>query len=216
MTDQEILDEVADQISETTLASKILRWTNSYIARLASRYTFDFLRDQKNFSTVISQQSYTLDPSLMFLRKPPWYSVQQIDPIDEELLASNDPRWNTLTGPVTRYILYYQTLLLYKIPTSVFTVYYTFQKQPTPVASGKLTEYTGFPSAWHEALAQGAIVKGFKYRNNPQYGAALLELKDMLRELMPNVNRRPDMIRYMGSDQPRSRQWGLQLPIVKP
>jgi len=200
MTDQEILDEITDQIKNTSVAAKVLRWANAYALKLGGRYVFPSLRKQSSFATVVGTQSYTLASDYYFLRLM-WTALRKLGPGDELEIASKDFLWNTQQGVVNKYILFGNTVLLYQLPASIETVYYSYQARPAILVSSKTSEYAGFPVEWHPVVAQGAIVRGLKYTGNPDYPNAFIELKDMIAELKPTLIRRLDYQHVLGTNE---------------
>jgi hypothetical protein len=198
----EMIEEVRDQIRDTKKDTQILRWLNMTSLQLASRFQIPGFSSIGNFPTVVSTQIYSLAVDFHWLKRA-WIpsatgGIRTLYPVDEKLLISMAPDWNTITGTVTNYLLDGLNLSLWKIPASIQTIYYSYIRRPKVLLISNLTDVSDFPADFHPIIVQGALVRGFKMEKNEQFSSAFAEYKDMLNEIKKTIYVRPDMEARLG------------------
>lgn len=198
-----MIDEVSRQLRDSKNLTFYPLWLNMAAKWLVSKFNFRELHNiiSSPLVTVASTRTYTLDSTLYRLFNV-WIPgiPRRLDPTNEITLLGQDPKFNTFTGPIYKYIWRGSEIDFWRVPDGAYSVYYSFFKAPKTIVSGDTTEYPSFPGAWHEYLVQRAITRGFKYENNPQWADSELLERKLLAELKPTLVNLPGMFHVLESE----------------
>lgn len=217
MTPQEMLDQVSDELRNTKITSKILRWLNLGITEISSLYVFGTFHKYGTKNTAIGIPDVTLDADFLWLK-----SIQnpgtnrRLYPEDEERLSQTYPTYRTLQGTVTHYYLNGTTLGLWAVPSSIFPITYSYQKRPAVILSD-LSVTCDLPLEWHAVACQKAITYGYDYDGDAEGSAkSVAKEKRLIKAMGSSVYRRPDETLVLGGPGVSRRPPYPQLPPSYP
>jgi len=209
---QEMIDQVADELRNITISTKITRWLNMSVTDISSAYTFGPLHKYASKGTVPSIPDIQLELDIHWL-KTVEIPIQnrKIYPIDESRLSESDPNYRTLTGQVNRYYLNGVLMGLWHVPSSIFPITYSYQRRPVKLID--LTDISDLPPEWHSLIIQKAITKGYsRDGNNDGVLRSKGEEKELLKKLGANAYRRLDETVVQGTSGTSSKPGRPRVP----
>jgi hypothetical protein len=215
-THQEMIDIVAGELGNISIATKITNWLNMAIIDLASKYEFGPLHsyDSKITSAGIPDLALASD---MYWLKTIAIPAQnrKLYPEDEQRISEGYPQYRTLQGSVICYYLNGTTIGLWQVPDSGITIDYSYQRRPIKLIN--LTDICDLPPEWHTLVIQKAITKGYSQEGNSEGFSISMQLETRLfRELKLSAYRRPDQTFVFGGPDVRGRIPRPKLPSNYP
>ena len=199
-TAQEMSDQVADELRNTTISAKILRWLNMAITELSTEYIFGLLHKYSSKSTAPGIPDLILDADVLWLKSVEIPAQnKKIYPLEmgEAQWAEQQPNYRSLQGTITNYYINGITLGFVMVPSDIFSVNYSYQKRASKLVGS--TDVCDLPPEWHLIVIQRAVTIGCRYEGSDSLlAASMAREKELIRGLGQNVYRRPDQTTVLG------------------
>jgi hypothetical protein len=118
-----------------------------------------------SYLTVVGQQSYTIDPSVIASIRHVAYvnpSTQEVTKLEQLSVSTAEESLDldvTSRGAPEYYRRFENTIQLYPVPDGVYTLRVTHQKVLADLSTGNTT--APIPRSWHEIILYGAVWRGF-------------------------------------------------------
>jgi len=192
MTLAEMVDEVATRMRNDNVSIRIKGWLNQSMNDLAASYEFPALHAMANFNSAVGVQSYLLEDNLYWL-KAMWVDGRtppMIWPTTEADLASCDPYFRSQRGTVYYYYLNDRTLGLWRIPASVETFTYTYQKRPVKMVNDD--DRSSLPPEWDQLVLLKTMIRAYEYDRNDLVNSAKADFSFFLKDRSKTVYHRSD------------------------
>lgn len=201
MTHQEMITFVSEQLRNTKIDSLITSWLNLSAVEFANSYEFGHLNTYSSKNTSAGVPDVTLDTDFHWLKTIQIPADNRtLYPESDQYLAKTDPDYRTEQGEVVAYYLNGLTLGLWKVPSGVKTITYSYQRKP--VALVATTDVSELPDTWHEVICQSAISKGFvRQRDGNAKVDSDRRIKELLKLNKASLFKRPDYPLNMGRRQ---------------
>jgi hypothetical protein len=210
----EMIDEVANILRNTNIPIDITRWINLEVLYLSAIYIFREFHASGEITTTSGEPFYQLEDDFYFLKTlvHPTNNIR-LAPIDEAILSNFDPKYKTLEGPITHYILNNNSVELYKIPSGTFVLPYSYQRRPLKLVS--LADVCDLPSEWHPLITLGAAKRGLRREGRfDEIAEIQADYMQMRKDLVKTVYRRPDSnLVFSGPEVVGARR---QWPVLPP
>lgn len=213
LTLQEMIDTVAGQIRNSTISTEITGWLNEEIISIGSRFRFNELITADTLTTIIGQRNYLLPANFRYLITIYNPTIRKtMEPVGEQELSFINPYYRTQPGQVTNYILQGRSITFYRVPQSVITIPFTYQRRPMKLVG--LSDVSDLPPEWMELVMKKAEIRGCAHEErNDQRVQATAEYAMLLKELKKTIYNRPDLFNGFTNYPGRSsRPW----PILDP
>lgn len=209
MTLQEMIDDVADNIRNSKISTRITSWINQEIMNLASVFVFPHLHSTSAIYTEVGVRNYVLEEDFHYLKiiNNPTLMLP-LNPIGEAKLANEDPLYKTTQGPVTDYTLNFRSIDLYKVPSEVVPLEYSYQRRPLKLINS--SDVSDLPPEWHPLFVLGATKRGIRReeRGTDEFQSVVAEYDSMKRELSATLKRRLDVVTVLENPEQRnSKPW---------
>jgi len=214
MNHQDMINQVSDELRNTSIQEKITRWLNLAIVDLATTYVFTSLHNYSFTVTTPGIPDINLDADFLWIK-----TVQMPDqdrklwPEDEQRLSESDPKYRTQIGTPTHYYFSKPTQIsLYQVPGGTAeSVTWSYQKRPIQLST--LTDTSDLPEEWHNLICQKAITAGLRYeKNDSDYGKSIQAEQILLRSLGTMIYRRTDVTAVLGGSTTRRKPARPKLP----
>ena len=175
MTLGQIRTAVRERADDPTFDTvKLDRWTNWVLDDIYSRYSFPFMQTSTTFDTVDGTSEYDLDVIAGDIDKVRLLTdttndvvLNYIDPIG---LAEADPQDTTESKP-SRWTVYGNTLKLWPIPDSTYTIKMHYKKVPTSLVD--TAEEPEIPERYMEAVVLGVYQKLHEWNDDFDYASVI-------------------------------------------
>lgn len=218
LTLEEIIDQVADALRNSSIQSKIIRWLNMGLLDISARYVFGTLHANATKLTDPGVPDALLESDFHWLKTIaiPSQNVK-LYPVDEQRVSEAHPDYRTRTGNVSRYYLNGNYLGLYLVPSDAWTLEYSYQRRPNKLSESDLTVYPDLPPEWHALLAQKAVTFGSFSEGDKEGHAESLRAENILmRGLGTVVYRRGDAMTVLSGPTSAGRPARPTLPATYP
>lgn len=194
-----MLGQVSDELRNTTIDAKIIRWINMGSIELATRYMFMTLHTYGNAIGLTGFADTTLAPDFLWLKSAQTPSnFIRLYPTDEAKLSQAYPDYRTRQGIIKEYYMSGSIggggtpqMGLWMVPSTDIEIEYSYQRKPLSLVD--LNDISELPEEWHPLVCQKAITRGYSYDSNaPKSAESQAIEKKMLFDLGTRVNYRPD------------------------
>lgn len=191
-----MVDQVTDELRNTKIESKILRWLNLATIRVASQYVFGHLHKYYTKSITGNNPDVVLDSDFLWLKS----AILEADnktlvPRDESELKFRYPKYRTQTGTVDNYYLNGKILSTFMVSPINKTLSGAYQRRPVKIT---LSVDCDLPDEWHELICIRAIKMGYRYDRKDIPVSLIEEERMCLRSVEPGIQKRPDELLIMG------------------
>jgi len=218
MTHQEMIDQVSDELRNTSIVTKITRWLNMSIIDLSTKYVFGHLHKYLSKVTTPTSPDITMDADFLWLKTIEIPAEnRKLWPDDESRLSESYPTYRTQQGIVTHYYLNGIILSLWQVPGATpITITGSYQKRPLKLLSD-LSINCDLPEEWHSLVTQKATTRGYRYESR-QEDVLLSEKAEalLLFQLGTAVHKRLDETLVLGSSNTRARPARPKFPSNYP
>jgi hypothetical protein len=216
MTHSEMIDHVSMELRNQNIDSDITRWLNMTLIEFAYIYVYGTLHENGSVMTEPGVPDVTLASNLLLLKTIGIPSQsQKLWPSNETDIALDNPDYRTLTGTTQEYYLNDIICGLFRVPTDVVQIVYTYQRQPVKLV--ELDTICDLPAAWHSAIVQRAITYGYSSEGNTDgvLRSTAIE-KTLIARLKPVLYTRPDKPANLGVGRGSSKPLPPRLPPAFP
>lgn len=184
----ELYNDIADQFGDTSAAmiTRIKRYINWGQQDVCSRLDeSDFLYGETSFSTVVSQNTYTLSATAeKLITLYSGVNRQVLTHVSREEIDSMDPSKSIAGNPI------YWTeagreadtgamiIELYPIPSDIITVSYSFRKASVDMTDD--ADISIIPAKYHKILYLAGVAQCFDYDQDPSSLSYWTQYENML------------------------------------
>lgn len=153
------------------IVDRIKDWTNEVYTEICNSGYWRFLETESSFSTLIDQETYTLDADCLVNRiinvremeTPSLLNRIDFKAIDKSYPDTSD----TSTGTPSYYYFENNEMSLFPVPNAVITINYRYYKTVTEMSEA--TDVPLIPEHWKWVLVNGVLVRANQYLQDQSF-----------------------------------------------